>query len=495
MSDRIHYGPWIEKKSPGVFKLTMQGTVGLVAGFLIVIFAAGRFNNLFVTIGLIVALVVFEVLFGWEYDGKTLARRRGERRDTTRRDRTGETSYVAGVMASLEGSQGGNPLPGVLAETTLLRGVDGYGNLFDVLHYPSRGLFAAVFRTYPDGAGTTDQETIDYLVAKLGGWMSTLPTDDGSGGGQIVIDSAIGSGVQLRESVETARAATSPPAASRIMDQVVRDLPDRSAEITGYATVVWRRSAMPATVHTPEDVVVEIAKQLPNHQAALAAGGAGDPTAMTEPEFVETARVAYDPGTAELFDVLRARDQQVELGWADAGPSFGFETRTEFRHDGGSSFTLEMRTPPKGLVLDSILNRLLMVNPVFLRKRVAIFYQAVGAEKAQSIAENAVRTEDFQAGQQKGRRTAATRREDSSDEQLEQHIAAGATVVPFAILATATHEDTPEAQAAATTALKSLMVASRMRVRQSKGLQAALFHMSLPLGILPWEFADNPFKR
>ncbi|WP_431031076.1 SCO6880 family protein [Plantibacter sp. RU18] len=495
MSNKVGYTGWFERKSPGIFKLTLVGTVGLVAGIMLVMYVASKANNLLVTIGLVLAVVLFELLYGWEYDGKTIGRRLGERRDTPRRAKRGETDYVTGVMANLTGSNGGHPLPGILASTKLLRGIDGYGNPFDVIHYPSKGLFAVTFRCYPDGDGMADQDLINLMVAKYAAWIATLSVEDGVVGAVSVIDSAPGTGVELQESVEAERDPDGPPAAALIMDQVVRDLPNHSSDVTGYVTVAWRQDAMTIPAKTPQDVVVEIAKRLPGHQAALAAGGAGDPIPMTEPELVETARLAYDPELAVGFELLRAREQDVELGWADAGPSTAEESGGAYRHDGVASFTLEMRRPPRGIIFDNHLLRLLQPNPAFLRKRVAVFYQAVSAEKAQSQAENAVRAEDFAAGQQKGRRTANTRRGIRVAANLDEEISAGASLVPFAMLATCTYEDTVEGERRARNTLTSLMTSSRMRVRRSKGLQAALFHMSLPFGMLPWEFSDNPFKK
>ena len=495
MKKTVGYTGWFEKKSPGVFKLTLQGTVGLAAGIALIIFFGGRANNMFITIGLIIALVIFEVFYGWEYDGKTLARRGGERRDLARRIRRGEETYITGAMSLLAGHEGGNPMPGVLSSTKLLRGVDGYGQPFDAIHYPTKGLFAVTFRCEPDGMGMNDQDLIDAQVARFGAWTATLSVEEGVVGASIVMDSAPGTGVELEESVTSARAESAPAVASRVIDKLVADLPNHSSHVVGYVTVVWRQSGMMAAGGTAQDVVVEIAKRLPAHAASLEAGGAGDPIPMTEAELVEVAQVAYDPDLAESYDLLRARGEKVELDWAGAGPSFLSEQRGSVQLPGGIAETVEMRRPPRGVIFDTHLMRLLQPSQAFLRKRVAIYYQAVAADKAQSQAEGAVRSEDFIAAQQKGRRTATTRRGIGLATQLDGEIAAGAALVPFAMLVTGTYADDPESESRARNALLGLMTASRMKVRRSKGLQAALFHMTLPFGILPWEFSDNPFKR
>ncbi len=495
MSERITYGNWLEKKSPGIFKLTLQGTLGLAAGILLIVTVGSKADNMLVTVGMALATAIFETFWGWEYDGKTLARRMGERRDQPKRARRGETDYVTGALSHLEGNQGGHPLPGILATTKLLRGVDGYGNPFDAIHYPSKGLLAVTFRCYPDGNGMDDQELIDFAVAKYGAWIATLSVEEGVVGASAIVDAAPGTGVELGESVTRDRAEDAPALATAIMDNVVESLPNHSSDITGFVTVVWKQSMMGSGNGTPEDAVVEIAKRLPDHAAGLAEGGAGDPIPMIEPELVEVAQVAYDPELAEVFDLLRSREQQVELDWASAGPSFLSERRGHVLLPEGAAETVEMRRPPRGVILDNHLRRMLQPNGTFLRKRVALYYQAVVSDKAQTTAENAVKSEDFIAGQKKGRRMATTSRGIKVAEKLDMEIAEGAALVPFALLMTGIYEDEPEATRRARNTLKSLMVSSRMKVRRSKGLQAALFHMTLPFGILPWEFADNPFKK
>ncbi len=493
--ERITYGNWFEKKSPGISILTLPGTLILGAGIAIIVFMVSKVDNGWVTAGSVTALVLAEFFYGWEYDGKTMARRIAEKREITKRTRNGESDYITGAMSNLANNEGGHPLPGILAQTKLLRGVDGYGNAFDAIHFPSKNLFAVSFRCEPDGHGMEDQDLIDMMVAKYGAWIATLSVEEGVIGASVIIDSAPGTGVELGESVRGERDPDAPPAASRIMDALVTDLPNHSSDITGYVTVVWKQAAMASSAGNAADAVVEIAKRLPSHAAALSAGGAGDPVPMTEPDLVEVAQVAYDPETAIAFDLLRARDQAVELDWAAAGPSFLAERRGCLLLPGGAAETVEMRRPPRGVVFDNHLLRMLQPNGAFLRKRVAIFYQAVPADKAQTQAENAVRAEDFVAGQKKGRRTATTRRGIRVAEKLDAEIAEGASLVPFAMLMTGTYDDDPESSRRARNTLLSLMTSSRMKVRRSKGLQAALFHMTLPFGLLPWEFADNPFKK
>ena len=244
-----------------------------------------------------------------------------------------------------------------------------------------------------------------------------------------------------------------------------------------------------------DDVLVEIAKRLPAHRANLAAGGAGDPAMMLEADLVEVARTAYEPATAEAFDLLRERDEPVELGWSDAGPSFGSESRGVFRHDGGASFTVEQRIPPRGTIRSRHLRRLVSPHEAFLRKRVTVFYQPTDIGHGQTIAERAVKAEDFNNSQQKGRRTASTGRRRAQAEKLDQEIAAGATLVPFALMATATFSDDPDMERRAKNTLTALMTDSRMKVRNTAGLQAAAFHLTLPFGLIPWEFTGSPLWK
>lgn len=489
---RIGYTGWFERKSPGIFRLTMSGTVGAFVGVLLILLVQQRFQSWLVTGILILLLAVFEVFYGWRYDGKTLARRRAEKRNIRKRAKNGENDYVTGAMAHLEGSYGGHPMPGVLADTEVLHGVDGFGEPFAVIHYRSRGLFAAGFRCYPDGVGTLDQDMVDLMVAKYGAWLATIGPDEGLAGATAIVETYPSTGVRARENVAARRHPDAPEIASQMMDDAVDALPQRSSDLAGYVCLVWKKQAMGVEAGTDEDVVVEIAKRLPFHQNALSATGAGDPDYLLESDLVEIAQLAYNPSLQADVDTMHARGLHAALTWEDAGPEFLGETRERLNHDGGVSFSLEMRRPPRGIVFENHLLRLLSPNTVFLRKRVAIFYQSIAVEKGQSIAEGAVRTEDFTQAQRKGRRTASMQRDSTVAAQLDGDLAAGAALIPFASIATVTYEDTPDAERRARNALRSLMTSSRMRVREMRGLQGPAFHMTLPFGILPWEFTDNP---
>jgi hypothetical protein len=81
-------------------------------------------------------------------------------------------------------------------------------------------------------------------------------------GASVIIDSAPGTGVELGESVREERDPDAPPAASRIMDALVTDLPNHSSDVTGYVTVVWKQAAMASSAGNAADAVVEIAKRL-----------------------------------------------------------------------------------------------------------------------------------------------------------------------------------------------------------------------------------------
>lgn len=494
--DTITYGNWFERKGAGLFGLTTAGTLGGMVGLLVIVLTITLSQNIGIVVIQILAFLVLEVFFGIKFDGKTLARHRGERRDAKQRARRGESDYVTGVLATLEGEAGGHPLPGILANTEILHGVDGYGTPFDVIHYQHRGLFAVVLRGFPDGTGTNDQDFIDHTVAYYGAWLASLSEDPGLVGATVTIDSAPSTGVALREAVRLARnVATAPKLATHVTDELADRLRNNSHEAAAFITLVWRGSSMNDASTGTEDVLVEIAKRLPAHRGALAAGGAGDPEMMLEADLVEVARTAYEPATAEAFDVLRERGEAVELGWKDAGPSFGSESRGVFRHDGGASFTVEQRVPPRGIVRSRHLQRLVSPHEAFLRKRVTVFYQPTDIGRGQMIAERTVKAEDFNASQQKGRRTATTGRRRAQAEKLDEEIAAGATLVPFALMATATFTDTPDAERRAKNTLTTLMTDSRMKVRGTPGLQAAAFHLTLPFGLIPWEHTGNPLWK
>jgi hypothetical protein len=129
-----------------------------------------------------------------------------------------------------------------------------------------------------------------------------------------------------------------------------------------------------------------------------------------------------------------------------------------------------------------VLERLLAPHPDIDRKRVTIVYRPVDAARAAAIVEADLRAAEFVASASKkptarsvtaARAAAATAAEE----------AAGAGLVNFALLVTATVTD-PDRAPQARAAIDTLAATARLRLRPVYGGQPAAFAAALPIGLI-----------
>lgn len=489
--ERITYGNWLKPKSPGIGPLTLGGTViGFIAMLTIMITISASKS---IIAGLVEALIAaaFILVFTTRFDGRTLAARIADRLRFAQRQRRGETLQVGGALAALPATER-HPMPGYLADAKVLNARDGRNTEFAALHYPNRDLYAVSFRCQPDGVGMVDRDVIDAQVAQYGAWLAEMSDEDGLVGATVTVDTAPSSGAALRESVLSQRSPQAPGLASEVMDIAVERLPTVSAEMVVYVTLVWRGAETSHGRKGAESVIVELARRLPAHIRSLAEAGAGEPVPMTEVDLAQAARSAYAPNLGEVIEQLREQGEQVDMSWLDAGPAFLDEEYDFLMHDGYASFSYEMMEPPKSMVFDNHLDRLVRPHSAFLRKRVTLMYRPLDIDKGIDQADRAVKSADFDAGKQKGRVKGRQQIAIRQAEQTENELGNGAALVPFSMLSTVTFEATDDASRIAENALKSLMRSTKMRARSTTGTQVAAFHATLPFGLLPWEFAKSP---
>lgn len=485
---RITYGNWLQPRSPGIAGLGLLGT-GVIFAAIPVVIMTIAFSGSFIAAGVEVFVVLlFVLLAAVKFDRRTLLDRIVTSSRFAGRRRRGEHLHVAGALSARPADQR-YPLPGVLDSVRVLNGRDGLDRPFAVLYSRSKDTFAVTLRCAPDGVGMMDRDVIDSQVAAYGGWLSSMSTEEGLEGASVIVETAPSSPTLLQDSVAASKVESAPHVAVAVMEEAARTLPAASAEITLYVTLVFRGRQVLHQQGKPEAVVVELARRLPHHIDMLAAAGAGEPIPMTEEELAHVTRTAYDP---TLGDVNVQSDPDDPLTLADAGPSVLEEERELLRHDGAASFTYEMMEPPRGLIVDTHLQRLLAPHGAFLRKRVTLLYRRLDAGKGVLVAERASKAAGFNASQEKGRISAESKRGIKLTEKTEEELASGATLVPFSMLTTVTFADDERGSAIARNALKSLVATSKLRMRPCSGLQASAFHVTLPLGLLPWKYATVP---
>jgi hypothetical protein len=269
------------------------------------------------------------------------------------------------------------------------------------------------------------------------------------------------------------------------MATVVGTYPQASASTETRVTLVFaapkpRRPRSGGRVRrvSDEEMCRRIAQRLPNLSQMLRVTGAGMVSPMSASDLASSCRAAYDPAAA--VDLSRApRDAVV---WAQCGPVAAEERWDHYRHDSGVSVTYGLAEAPRGIVHDSVLARLMAPTPALSRKRVTIIYQPLTAAQGARVVDTDVRDSTFVYGS-KARPTARDRANMTSAHATATEEAAGAGMVLFSMLYTATVPSVDDLDHADDT-IRDQSEATRLLLRPMYGSQAAAFAAGLPLGIV-----------
>lgn len=132
---------------------------------------------------------------------------------------------------------------------------------------------------------------------------------------------------------------------------------------------------------------------------------------------------------------------------------------------------------------DSTLSGLLAPHRDLTRKRVAILYRPQTPEQSATAVDRDVKNTTWSASEGK-RVTARKGGEAAAALKTEQEEAAGASLVRFGIIVTATVLDPALLPLARKTVMSSLAAPARLRLRSAKGSQDVAFAASLPIGLV-----------
>ena len=506
------YGNWRKPSSPGLPRLGMLGTSAALGSLVLVMFVqilagliAAGVCVLLVCLGL--APLVWRNRAdrnGWQVLAAKTSWRIGRRRR--------QHLYASSLTGPL--SFGAARLPGLLASSRLLSAITAHGEHFALIHLPSTKHFAVVIRCDPEGSQLVDVETVDEWVGCWGGWLAKLGHEANLEACSVTVETAPDPGSRLAAEVEAMLTGDAPALSRAMLTETAASYPHGSAAVTAYVTLTFsarrvsrteaegvlgtgggkggsgaRRSA---SVRSPEQMAAQIGRRLPLLLHQLRSVGAGTGAAMTAAEVAETVRVAYDPAAATLLD--RARAQRAhQLGphevppplvaWEDAGPIAQVESWDHLRHDSGASITWQMVDVPHGAVQSRILEQLLEADEHLARKRVTLIYRPHDPASAAQVADADVRTAVGRANLRKGEVKAGETLALAMARQSASEQAAGAGLIRFSMLITATVDD-PAKLAQAAEVMDQLGPACQLRLRRCYFGQAAAFTAALGVGVV-----------
>lgn len=490
--ERIRFGNWLPSTKGTLGGLTFFGWAMLLGGVMVgvvCVSVAWWAGAILAPLAGIALNAVFIVRWGDPTSGRTLAAKLWDGHVNAKRGRAGTNTYSTGLFTTLP-AESMTALPGMLADLEEITGTDGEGKEYVLLHHRKKSrkpLLSATFSCRPDGTALLPQDSIDAQVSSFGGWIASLSQDTAIEGAVIVVDSAQESIEPLVQKIDNEVSPNAPEAAQRQLREGARALSGTYADVEVFASVVWNVNELADDV---EEAAADIAAKLPYHRDGLAEAGAGSPVVATSSDLARAVRVAYRPDRAMEYGSDELAGTPFHMRVTQAGPDeFDDSARRICYHDGVASITAMMVAPPQALITEDLMNRLFQPNGKFLRKRAAVFYGPVDPGKAFKLAKKMRGNAKRNSKGVRGDDNEIEKRREQLAQKTEVDLMTGASMTAFAIEVTVTFEPTKRGTKNAIGELKQIFNGTNISYRFIETDTSAAFHSTLPLGVLPWEYA------
>ena len=479
------YGGWRRASSMGLFGLGPAQSILVLAAITVPLFATAF--GLFALLATLVpsVLVLAALLLRW--DGVPIIHALTRRVRWLAGANRAQARYRSGVMVDPRQAQ---TLPGVLAPTRLLPVADPGGGDFAVVWNARLGTMTAAVKVAATSTWLADPADADTWVANWGQWLAGLGYQPMIRQAAVVVDTAPDPGSGLSAYMSRRIAPHGPPAAQRILRELVAASPAVAADVRTWVAITFHPAAAPSRPRGPAEAVTEIARVLPGLTEQLAGCGLSVLGRATAAELASVVRYAYDPAARGLTDRLPEADLDP-LRWAEAGPTAAVERWDSYRHDQAVSVSWAWHEAPRQQVPHNVLARLL--NPGMYPKRVAWLWTPYTAGEAARIVEHQRNVVAFrqQYARVKGRDETAREVEDRQRaSRAAEEEASGAGVGRLNLFVTTTVLDEGELPKAIAD-VEAAADASKLRLRRLHAAQAAGFTATLPLGVMPYTLATH----
>jgi hypothetical protein len=396
-------------------------------------------------------------------------------------------AYRSGVMVDPGHARA---LPGVLAATRLLPVTDPGGGDFAVMWNARLGTMTSALRVAATSTWLADPDDADTWVANWGQWLASLGYQPMVRQAAVIVDTAPDPGSRLAAYMTRRIAPHGPPAAQRILHELMAASPAVAADVRTWVAITFSPAAAPSRPRTPAEAAAEVARVLPGLSESLAGCGVSVLGRATCDDLASAVRCAYDPTARGTVDQLR--DAGLDpLDWPEAGPVAAREEWDHYRHDQAVSVSWAWHEAPRQQVPHDVLARLF--NPGLFPKRIAWLWTPYTAGEAARIVENQRNVVAFRQhyARVKGRDETARDVEDrqrASRAAHEEASGAGVGLLNMFVTTTVLDEaDLPKAVAD----VEAAADASKIRLRRLYAGQAAGFATTLPCGVIPHSLATH----
>ncbi|GAB3186155.1 hypothetical protein GCM10027060_26560 [Nesterenkonia halophila] len=476
------YGNWRRPQSAGLLGLGTIGTAGLFAALIVLVLMVMLVGLLEAIIAAVVLGLVLLGMLTKDRHGRSVIGRISIRVGWWWARQRGQHLYRSGPLGRAE--WGTYQLPGLSAGMRLREYKDSYERPFALIYTPATTTYTVVIGTEPDGAALVDQEQIDAWVADWGHWLANLSDEPSIRAASVTIETAPDPGTRLRREVLANVDPQAPQFAQDVLRETVDLYPVGSSHVHAYIALTFSASSRSGSRKRQFDEMGrELASRLPGLTGDLQATGAGAASPLTAQDLCEVVRTAYDPAVAPLIEEAHANGEDPDLSWSDVGPAAAEASWEGYRHDSAFSCSWGMTEAPRGVVQANILTKLLQPQSDIARKRVTLLYRTIDPARAAALVEADLNAAQFVSGAEKGGPSARQTRAFKAAQATADEEAAGAGLVNFGMVVTATVTDI-EKVADARAAIDNLGGASRVRLRPAYGTQDSAFAAGLPLGLV-----------
>lgn len=506
MSQRPVYGNITTPRSAGFLGLSMAAAAVALA---VVVVAAIMLMLSWLWLALAV-LVVGMVFTVWIATGKKQGRSRFEQYRNKaafkKAKRKGTTRYVSGPTSKIP--DGTSRAPGLLAPTEPYEGIDAFGHRFGMLWNGREKTGTIFFACAGEGRGLNDQSSIDMLVDGWAGFQAQAGLMVDLLQIAVVTQATRDPGERLPAAIREARERhgtgdpeSVDPFVREVTDEIVDSVNADMPRITQHVAMTFSAAEMPAqgtVTRTAEDMLEDLAIQVPALKEQIAAAGSHNVSVMKMIDIVDYAYVAYNPDRA--LSVERARERArvnkgngTGLSWFEVGPVSARSTEKYWEHSGYVSQSHSVWKPHSGFFADDSLDALLLEDGVSEQKRIVMIFCVLSPEKSVAVLSADAKDRSFELNQGGKAATAAGVRELSSAQESSSEQAHGAAVVRHSFVMTTTVLAGPDQETrllkAEAALRRACSIGVQMSIRPSDGSHDAGHAISLGLGIVPGKYA------
>lgn len=479
MDEPIQYSLGQPPQRTGLGGFSLKATIVVAVGFfgflLLQLMGLGKLG--FTVVLPLTAVVA--VLISVRWSSRTVAEMSQILTEDAKRRRRGEDVYISGGLSKVPG--GRYRLPGLLARTEAVRGVDSDGRDFvAVLDRPRRE--ATVFLDCQlTGQTAMTQGERNTMTAEWSRWLAMLSLSGDVVSAAVVVATRPGTGQLVEKEVGAIVVDTAAPIARRVMAEAAEYLGIHVPEVESHIAVTVK---FDGEVIADESFMGQLSTRLPGWYTSLGwAGIIAEP--MDEDALVGRLHGFYSPDAEMPLESLRVSGEPHGMAWDDAGPAVAVADRDVYVHDGWHSVTWEMREAPRSTFEDMLLTGLIAPHSRVERKRVCLVYRPFEAGAGASRVEQEHRDAMVAANSSKKITSAKAEMRLEHTEAARRAQARGAQLGRYSLFVTATTPD-PEALPRVRHDVEQLGAGASIRLAAMRRQQDTGFAVACGAGQVPW---------